>query len=586
MRTSEFRIHALALLLAALMGLLVPPAAQAESEPAPPQSHGMVFLQFARPEFRAGLQQHGMLGDAGFRLHHTGYRPESFGAVWRDSELLRTAQQSGRPYYLDRIMGGMPFQSLDGIAEFIAVVKDDPNFLGFQVHEWGNSPIHDYRRIQEHILDVGKPLNAESFAALEGRTESPYFSGGDYGVYSTVYRPIESQKDAETYLEAYFREFNRLTQGMVLSVTGYGQLHHAALRLGARNVMAEIGNQVPLTAFQIACLRGAARQYGKPFGTYYEPWGGQPFGCVRATDFSPWWPDDPKLKEKMDGYRIGPEYGSSRSLQRRLMYFAWISGSSWWSEEWGAENYFTNWEDYPLTPYAQVTREFQRVTAGLPGVEPVVPAAVVLPSGTFGLDIRVIAGDTDKAWQITPADELHFAMRRFAKAFFAPQPRKGGTDAYNLTPSPWIGCFDVFDADVSVPMLDRYACAVYFDQAQAATSVHPSPIFFDDSEEAKSRTLAALQSALPYRVEGRVGVAQARCGNRYLLGLFNNLGITKTDQGESADPDATQVVTVRGVTEGTAVLVGEAFLEDVAPDSVALRLPAGEVVVASFPTRD
>ena len=544
---------------------------------------GMVFLQFGDPEFRAGLEKHSLLEGAGYRLLNTGFLTQSFGEKWRDSELLAAARASGDPYYIDRVMGGMPFQSLDGIGAIAASLTDDPNFLGFQVHEWGNSPTHDYHRIHQHILDAGLPFNAESFARFEGRVESPYFSGGDYGIYRDLYRPVTSQAEAEAYLSDYFRKLSDITRGLALSVTGHGQLYHTALRLGARNVMAEIGNQVPLTGLQIAFLRGAARQYGKPFGVYYETWGGTPMGCVCATDFSPWWAGVPGFQEKMGSYRIGPEFGSGRSLQRRLMYYAWLAGASWWSEEWGAENYFSNWDDYPLTPYGEVTRDFQALTRGLPAPKPVVPVAVVMPPDTFGVDIRVAAGVSDRVWRLAPADGFHQEMRAFAAMFFAPQPGGGGRDAHNLTPSPWIGCFDVYGADAAPPLLAPYECVLYFTEAQVAASAHGNAVRFADTPDVKARVLDAIARALPYGVEGRVGAAHARSGGRYLLGLFNTLGITKTAAGELADAGAAQNVVVHGPTAGMTALTGGTFITDTAEDTVTATIPPGCLIVVSYP---
>ncbi|MCF6285833.1 MAG: hypothetical protein L3K26_11635 [Candidatus Hydrogenedentes bacterium] len=541
----------------------------------------MVFLQFADPVFRTGLEQHNLLGEAGYRVHNTGFHAQTFGERWRKSPLLDTAQSSGRPYYIDRIMGGMPYQSLEGIDEIATRLKDDPNFLGFQAHEWGNSPTHDYHRIHRLILEKGKELNKENFSPFEGSTATPYFSAGDFSIYQDLYRELATQEDVEGYLSDYFKKLVALTDGQLVSVTGYGQLHHTALRLGAKNVMAEIGNQVPLTAIQIACARGAARQHGKPFGAYYEPWGGSPMGCVCATDFSPWWPLEPKMKARMDGYNIGPKHGSSRSLQRRLLYYAWLSGAAWWSEEWGAENYFSNWEDYPITAYGRIVQEFQEATRGITGLKPVVPMALVTPPDTFGIDIRYVAGHSETLWRIAPADAFHGNLRRFAKAFFATQGRTAGSDSQNLTPSPWIGCFDVLDADAPASTLEKYAGVVYFDAEQAATK--EEALLFDDSPETNSKIKSAIHGALPYHVEGRVGVAQARANGRYLIGVFNNLGITKTLEGEAADPAATQSATVQGNTTGMNVLVGETFVTAHDASQLELTIPAGEVVVLSFP---
>lgn len=116
------------------------------------------------------------------------------------------------------------------------------------------------------------------------------------------------------YLEGYFRRLVDRTNGQVMAVNGYVQLYHTALRLGAKNVMAEIGNQVPLTALQIACVRGAARQYGKPFGVYYEPWGGKPFGCPCALGWSPWFPDKQSPDNRLMAQREQVPFVAQRLL--------------------------------------------------------------------------------------------------------------------------------------------------------------------------------------------------------------------------------------------------------------------------------
>ena len=537
----------------------------------------MVFLQFGDPAFRAGLSQHKISGAAGYRLLNTGFRQGTFGEHWRESPLLASARTSGRPYYIDRITGGMPFQSLQGIGQIAAQLKDDPNFLGFQAHEWGNSPTHDYHRIQHLILNEGKELKAESFSPFESRTQSPYFSGGDYSIYHDLYQELTTQADVENFLADYFRKLIALTDGQLISVTGHGQLHHAALRLGARNVMAEIGNQVPLTAFQIACARGAARQHNKPFGAYYETWGGSPTGCVCATDFSPWWPMEPTISSKMDGYNIGREHGSSRSLQRRLLYYAWLSGAAWWSEEWGAENYFSDWTDYPLTEYGRVVQEFQNATRNISNLKPVVPVVLVTPPDNFGIDIRYVAGYSDKLWSIAAADGFHAKLRQFVKTFFATQSGTAGKDAQNLTPSPFIGCFDVLDTDAPAECLANYEAVVYFDEDQAAAGA--TSLLFSDSSPIKD----AISKALPWQVDGRVGVAQARANGRYLIGVFNNLGVRKTTDGESTDPAAAQTATVTGTTAGFQTVVGESFVSKVGTDQLELTIPSGELIILSFP---
>ncbi len=550
-----------------------------------PAGPGMTFLFHDDPAFIEGLRRHGMLRGHGYRLHNTGLDKTPFGQRWIESTLLNEARRSNRPYYIDRISGGMPFQSLAGIDAVAAKLKGDPRFLGFQLHEWGNSPIHDHRRVDELLLKKGLPFDREHFAPYEGRTEAPFFGGGDFSIYERVYRPVKTQKDVEQYLTDYFRHMSKLADGQLMAVNGYYQLYHTALRLGAKNVMAEIGNQVPLTALQIACVRGAAKQYGKPFGVYYEPWGGEPFGCPCAIGWSPWFPGGGNPDAKVMGYQIRPELGSSRSLQRRLLYFAWLSGARWYAEEWGVENYFSNWQDYPLTEYGTVVKEFIAVTSEFGRATPFVPAALVLPKETTAIDLWYLGGRADRLYQTVPPDDLHVRLRHFAEHILGARSSRPGHDDYNLTPSPWIGVFDVLSADAPVEAFKRYELLVCFDQEQATRAAFAGQrlIRYGGTDGDAGECVDALKK-LAGNVEGEVGCVRALVGGgRNMIGLFNNLGVIRRAGKETADPEAMRKTFVRGLPPEVRFPLGEQYVTRRGRDFVEVMIPAGEVVLVFIP---
>jgi len=547
---------------------------------------GMTFLFHDDPKFIEGLRRHGLLEDYGYRIHSTGYDLRPFGERWINNPLLADARRSGRPYYIDRITGGMPFQSLKGIEPVAAELKDDPRFLGFQLHEWGNSSIYDYSRLDSLLLKKGLTFSRENFLEYEGRTESPFFASGDFSIYKKVYRPLRTQKDLEKYLADYFRMMSKKTRGQLMAVNGYYQGYHLALRLGAKNVMAEIGNQVPLTAMQIACVRGAARQYGREFGVYYEPWGGAPFGCPCAMDWSSWFPagSDPDNPVRSD--RISPELGSSRSLQRRLLYYAWLSGAKWYAEEWGDENYFSNWDDYPLTEYGKVVEEFFKVTSQYGSVSPIVPAAIVLPPGTPVIDLRYVGGYEKLLYKLFEPDVFHVRMRHFARHILAAQPRRSGADDFNLTPSPWIGSFDVLSADAPDSTLSAYGLLVSFSDGKKTRkpSRADQRILFYTGRDDDARACVEALKQLDGGVEGEVGCAKALIdGERVMIGLFNNLGISKRYGEEKGDSKATRKATVRGVSPIVEIPLGKPFMVRRDQDSIEFAIPAGEVVLVLFP---
>lgn len=539
----------------------------------------MLIFHYADPRFLAGVSKHGFPPEYGLRLHHTGYDTTPFGERWRDSPVPASARDSGRPYFLDRIAGGMPFQSLDGLSAIARTLKDDPNFLGFQVHEWDNSPLHDHKHIETEFLDKGIAFNEANFAPYIGRTKPVYFSGGDYGIYHDLYAPINSSADVRRYLEAYFSRLVELTQGQVLSVNGYGQFPHTALRLGAKNIMAELGNQVPQSAFQISCVRGAGRQFNKPFGVYYETWGGQPFSCTCATNFSTWLPQEGQFKSFDEWGGARPEGGSSRSLHRRLLYFSWLSGAQWWADEWGAENYFSDWDQHPLTEYGRITLAVAQLARDTGPITPIVPAALVLPPDTLGVDVAYISGLRRAVLDVAEPDPCHALLKQWAAEMLAPRPWQQGIDAFNLTPSPWAGAIDVLSAEAPAELLAQYQAVMYVDEKQRARADHPNKLGVD--VESAHHCQAAIRRHWPIRVEGEVGCVQAHAGGRLLVGLFNNLGVTKLDGKESADPQFARTAILTGPCADMKPLYGEQYIRQ-RNGGVNIELPPGELAVLSF----
>lgn len=557
--------------------------------PRPGQRGGMTFLFHADPKFLEGLRRHELLLDGdGLRLLNTGLDNRPFDEKWGGNELLAEARRCGRPFYIDRLAGGMPYQSLRGLERIANELKGDRRFLGFQLHEWGNSPIHDYQRINTLLGGKSLPITPELLAPLAGRVDAPYLSSGDFSVYETVYRPLASVADVDRYLEEYMHWMAARTSGQIMAVNGYVQLYHTALRLGARNVMPEIGNQVPLTGLQIAWARGAGREHGRPFGVYYEPWGGRPFGCPCALGRSPWFPNSLNPDRQLSGHSIRPELGSSRSLHRRLLYFAWLSGSAWWAEEWGAENYFANWADYPLTEYGRLTKEFRAVASQFGPLEAIVPAALVLPPGAGGVDVRYLFEEADRLYYgLVPADALHEKLRHFSKEVLAARPRRYGADDFNLTPSPWIGCFDVLSADASADLLSKYGLLVCFDagQAERARAEGRESLLYAGAEGDGQRCTEALRKLTPVLVDGEVGAAYARETGRHLVGVFNNLGVMKVNGKETADPAAARTAVLRGDLKGAEPVVGGQFVVRRGEHQMELRLPAGELAVIALRSR-
>ena len=551
---------------------------------------GLFFLHYSDPRYLEGLRRHGMLGPGphGLRLHNTGLDPRPFGGKWHGSPELAAARASGLPYYMDRLSGGMPFQSLEGLPAIAADLAGDPHFMGFQVHELGNAPLADHRQIRSLITGRGLAVTEASFKPYLGRISRPYFGGGDHTIYAGLHRPLESLADIDAFLTGYMERMLALTRGRVMAVNGYIQLYHRALALGAANVMAEIGNQVPLTAFQIACARGAARAFGKPFGVYYEPWGGRPFGAACALGWSPWFKGSSLSKDQWStiGFRFGDQLGSGQSLHLRLLLYAWLAGAGYIAEEWGTENTFGDWDEYPLTDYGRVTEAFVRTIAGRGRLRPLVPAAIVLPPGTGGIDIQFLAQRRGLLHGLVPADRPHELLARLTADLFGMRRTRYGPDDFNLTPSPWVNCLDVVPAEAPPERLGAYAVLVCLDARQArGLPVGRAPVMiYDGSFAAALRLRECFGECLPLKITGEVAAAQARADDGSLwLGVFNVLGVTKTAEGEQFDLTMARQARITGNLGGLDVFLGAGLIDERGPDSLALHLPPGSSFLARLP---
>lgn len=136
-----------------------------------------------------------------------------------------------------------------------------------------------------------------------------------------------SKEEALMRLEAYFRHgIADLAYGDIISLEGYRLFHHQAFEWGAKLCIAEIGENIPATQVQIAFVRGAAREYGKPWGTwiadcsYIGKTMGHRFYHTTANHYGP--------GKELDSKTFGPLLGHLESLQRRFQYVSFMSGSN------------------------------------------------------------------------------------------------------------------------------------------------------------------------------------------------------------------------------------------------------------------
>ena len=179
-----------------------------------------------------------------------------------------------------------------------------------------------------------------------------------------------------------------------LSAGTYSFAHlHAAN--GAAGLISECSGSQLLARWQLttAYLRGAARQYGIPFGHYFAHFyggfdrttGKYVFGANKWSRY-PWSDNVPKRSDQSF-----PHKGLSRSLTDRANAYAWFAGTSFAMPENDAGLYFVLGEDgkYRPSDYARDLDRLYRLSLGVCRGTTYVPIALVVSgSELYGHSIR------------------------------------------------------------------------------------------------------------------------------------------------------------------------------------------------------
>jgi len=300
-------------------------------------------------------------------------------------ELHSLVRQERMPFYIDRLQGGCYIENYPYDMHLIRAYRDmlGENFWGFQMHEWMSNFYNDLNKLRNnHCPHTNGSGWAEEDIIATIRKAFPF---PHLFLEAMTAREFAETGDPQTYEEFLMhaaRLFDRrqqYTDNMLLPCDSAYLAYNLELKHGAKRIMPEIGAQTPNTRIQIAYARGMAKAYGVPFGAYYEPWGGDPFSACNyhKTGDNEWnihsgadFPFETK----------GGNGGSSRSLQRRMHLYAYMAGAQFMSEEWSMSNVFYDWEDFDLTPYGLVKRDFLRFTRKYQDIGTLcAPIAIVLP---------------------------------------------------------------------------------------------------------------------------------------------------------------------------------------------------------------
>ena len=457
----------------------------------------------------------------------------------KDGKLYSIVKELRCPFYIDRLQGGCFFEGYDYDMELIAEYREllGENFWGFQMHEWMSNAVSDIHKLTSNHCP--EPWTEQGIRETLLRA-FPYAHVFIEAMNEREMAQMGHVTDVEPYLafmRSLFQKRQDYTGGALIPADSAFLAPQIELSLGAKRLMPEIGKQTHDTRIQIAYTRGMTKAAGVPFGTYYEPWGGEPFSaCNYQRDGKNEWNID---NASFPFKTAGGKGGSSRSLQKRMHLYSFVAGAQFMAEEWGMCNTFYDWQDFALTPYGQVKKDFIRFTEKYADIgEMLTPVAVVLPTELPVLNnIRECGG----SYLGFPVDAARAArlntIRKAMFSIFCDSAPMCGTETENLLNYVVPDAVDIVNADYL--HAENYTYLVDLTGDPAFSKAHPNCI-----EPAQVRPM--LEKLLPCTVEGDLHFVVNRAPqDGYYLTIFNHSGVERTvEKGEVLLPQAEKTVTV------------------------------------------
>ena len=437
-------------------------------------------------------------------------------------ELYNYVKEHRCPLYIDRLQGGCFLEEYPYDMELVNTYREmlGDKFWGFQMHEWGSNIKSDFNKITSNNCPE---WTAEAIEATIRRAfpyEHVFVEAMNVAEYASLGGIPKTYGEYLSMMQNLFAKRQAYVDGDLLPCDSFFQAQKMEVENGAKRLMPEIGAQTPNTRIQVAYARGMARTAGIPFGTYYEPWGGNPFSacCYQRDGLNEWGIGN----EDFPYHTAGGNGGSSRSLQWRMHLYSYMAGASFMAEEWGMCNTFYDWESFELTPYGQIKKDFLDFVDRYPNIgTPIVPAAIVLPKDMPVLDMA-LSPDTYLGYPVEGqfAAALALTVDALKQLFVSTAPMLG-SERRNLLNSLTPDAIDIIHEDS--PTIEKYPILIDCTANPAFAEQHKQSICTVADAPAKIRAL------LPVQTEDGVSlqITENSDGEQYVL-LLNNSGVARS----------------------------------------------------------
>lgn len=538
------------------------------------------YLHCYKPEYWDAMVEHGLVNDnAGVRFMQsiTLEEKEKFNNLAaKGTKLYNLLNERKCPFYIDRLQGGCYIENysydMDLVNDYRRMLGD--NFWGFQLHEWMSNPLADRHKIydsdwtEEGIIKMVQEKFPYPFLFLEALNADEF---AKFGKFDT----IEKYLKVVDYL---IKTRQASVQGDCLAVDSGYLAMPIEFQNGVKRFMPEIGAQTGSTRIQLSYARGMSKATGIPFGGYYEPWGGDPFStCLYNKENYNEWNIN---KSNFPFVSEGPNGGSSRSLQKRVHYFAYVSGAQFMSEEWGLGNTFNSMKDLDLSPYGIVKRDFIKFTEKYPNIgELITPVGVVISEKIPALDVFDIYSEEDEYFGLKTEGEFKKIVHTMCtglKELFSKAHPPIGMETSVLINGVIPEAMDIVN--------EQYLDASKYEYLVNLTNCNKLNEKYGQKVIDIGDVPTVLDKLLPCKVEGNVLplVTENDKGEHYLL-LLNNNGVTRSvAMGERIDHNADAVVTVTiKDSKQLTMLEGDSTIEKVG-NQYKIKVTAGDLFFGKF----
>lgn len=572
------------------------------------------FHVYDRRTFDGLVKNNFITEDTGFKLQHT-YQMPGQRKFNREaaigSPLHSLIKEGSRPFYVDRLTGGLRYHPyyFDKalIREYRALLGDW--FLGFQQHELLGRRA-DWARVAQVYEKLGGPcstvelqeqLFTPEYLTPDG-TPIYHLTQGSPAEYTS--RPMITDvksctEDVEWLLR---RRLDQTDNALFLCCSGH-VMFRVGDRMGLNCFVPELGAQTGHARISVALARGLARTKGRMWGVYYECWRrnkpiGNDFGYTK-----PVFNDTPELNDWhsrqdqfIDDFTTGGlNGGSSRLLQRRIYYFALMSGAQFLTDEWEMANNYRDLNTFELSEYGRLKKDFLQFARDHKQVKSHNPFAIVLPCDyediqLFGFSRAAVGHKpTLMSFPVSDADAARFGHVEDLLNYFyrRDMEREVGNESHTMQNSAFGDLFDIVYADAPPETLAQYDRLIDADPKGtfAAKYAGRLPVLTSEDFEAVGKQIRdRAAQVLPITVDSLHWLLSEDENGRYLT-VFNNEGNDRTlaegDHVDHAAADATTTIRTKPGVELSVLYASSpnTRLERLDDGNYSLFLPATDLVV-------